>query len=154
MSLRVRRSFQRANWSFQNDFIAMFLEEYGKNPIKVIDNDTINLVKYLWKRYRWLAILFSLIYFIFMITTTLTIVWCYDGDSCEKFIDMGEVTNLLFFILIRVLMLSSYAFLILLETISVFSRRLAHFKSMYNIVDLLVLVGFIPILVLVLVDSS
>ena len=78
MALKVRRSFFTANWSFRNEFVYRFLVEYGKNPIKVIDNDTVDLVMYLWARYRWLAMLFSLIYFIFMITTILTIIWCYD----------------------------------------------------------------------------
>ena len=154
LALKIRRSFHKANWSFQNDFIARFLEEYGKNAVKVIDNDTINLVKYLWGRYRWLAILFSLIYFVFMITTILTIVWCYDADSCEKFIDMGEVTNLIFLIFVRILMLGTFSFLVFLEVISLLSRKVAHFKSAYNIIDFLVLAGFIPVLVLVIVDSS
>ena len=153
VELKVRRSYSTANWSFQNDFINRFLIEYGKNAVKVIDNYTINLVKYLWRRYRWLAIIFSMIYFIFMVTTILTIVWCYDADSCEQFIDLGTI-NLAFLISIRILMLSSYLFILFLEFISFTQNGLRHLKSFYNIIDLLVLVGFVPILVLVLVDSS
>ena len=126
---------------------------YGKNAVKVIDNDTINLVKHLWSKYRWLAIIFSIIYFIFMTTTIVTIVWCYDADSCEEFLGLGAV-NLAFVIIIRILMISSYLFIVFLELVSFISKGLEHLKSFYNIIDLLVLVGFIPILVLVLVDSS
>ena len=129
------------------------MEEYGKNPIKVIGNDSINLVKYLWQRYRWLATTFSIIYFIFMTTTMLTILWCYSANSCQEFVELG-VLNLPFLILTRILMLTSYIFLVFLETISIASKRLKHFGSFYNIVDFLVLVGFIPTLILILVDSD
>ena len=153
MPLVVRRSYFKETWSFRNPFIARFIDEYGKNAVKVIDNETVNLVVYLWQRYRWLAAIFSLIYYIFMVTTVITILWCYDGDSCERFIDFGPV-NLAFLIIIRVLMFASYLFLVFLEVLSLVSRRLEHVFNFYNLIDFLVLVGFIPAIVLVLVDSS
>ena len=153
VTLKVRRSFLKANWSFKNLFVLRFVDEYGKNAVKVIDNDTIHLVRYLWKRYRWLAVIFSIIYFIFMATTILTVIWCNDADSCEEFIDLGPL-NLAFLIIIRVLMFSTYLFLVFLEVLSLVSKKLDHVLNFYNFVDFLVLAGFIPIIILVLVDSS
>ena len=62
--------------------------------------------------------------------------------------------NLPFLIIIRILMFGSYTFIIFLELISFIHNRVQHLNSFYNIVDLLVLVGFIPIVVLVLLDSE
>ena len=88
-----------------------------------------------------------------MITTILTVVWCNDVDSCTNFIDLGSL-NLPFLIIIRILMFSTYAFLVFLEVLSLVSRKLEHVVNFYNFIDFLVLAGFIPIVVLVLVDSS
>ena len=88
-----------------------------------------------------------------MITTITTVVWCYDEDSCENFIDLGSM-NLPFFIFIRVLMFASYLFIVFLEILSLLSRKLDHVLNFYNFIDFLVLVGFIPTIVLVFVDSS
>ena len=97
--------------------------------------------------------LFALIYFVFMVTTIITIVWCYDGDSCKEFVDLGAL-NFPFLILIRILMLSSFVFTLLVELISVLSNKMGYLRSVYNFIDLLVLAGFAPVLALVLVDSS
>ena len=153
LDLKIRRSYHKANWGFRNPFVIKFLKYYGMNAAKVIDNDTKILVFYLWGRYRWLARIFSLIYFTFMTTTITTLVWCYDTGSCENFIDLGPM-NLPFLILIRVLMFSTYLFLVFLEILSIFSRGLKHFKYFYNKIDFIMLVGFIPAIVLVLAGSS
>ena len=62
--------------------------------------------------------------------------------------------NLPFLISMRILMFISYIFIVFLEIISFSSKGLRHFTSAYNIIDLLVLVGFIPILVLLLADQA
>ena len=123
LTLRVSRSFQKMDWSFKSQLVLRFIEEYGKNAVKVIDNNTISLVRYLWRRYKTLAIIFSVIYFIFMITTIITIIWCFDTDSCEQFIDLGPM-NLPFLIGVRVLMFSSYLVILFIEILSLLSRRL------------------------------
>ena len=100
-----------------------------------------------------MAIIFSIIYFIFMVTTITTVIWCYDEDSCENFIDLGPM-NLPLLIINWVLMFASYLFLVFLEILSLLSRKLDHILNFYNFIDFLVLVGFIPTIILVFVDSS
>ena len=91
-------------------------------------------------------------YIIFTINTYIGLIWCTDVDKCENFLKTGDVTIVLL-TANRVIMYTLYLIIFAFEVLVILKLGLPYFYNLYNFLDTLITILYLPMTILIFTDS-
>ena len=143
--LDIRRSAVHSEWAIQGRFCLKYLETFSIDPSKVLSNDSSLLIAYLWSKYFFISASLAIIYYIFVLSGILNLVWCYDVDICSDFLGLTLEEVYLYRIGFVFVTIFSYIIITVSELTVIVKNKLSHFQNFYNIIDSLIILGYWPL---------
>ena len=133
----------RSEWRISSPLVIELMEILSDAEEEVITSELKYLVLVFWKTNRFKLTVFSIMYWIYTIITTVIIIWCYKKEFCESITFGGLANAIIYFSLVAILVLD-YIFLLAYEFIVMFTQGKKYFASSDNYIDLMGYAAFIP----------
>ena len=158
-TVKYKRSSIKINWKISEPFIHQFLKKFQNSVPLVHETDLKYIITYLWRQYAVYAIIYAIIYVTFLLTVFFNVIWCKKADQCKLFFNASPGgsfdQNILYLMIItRFWMYTLYSIILIAELMVIYRNFKEHFYNIFNILDALVLIGFIPISIGLYFDSK
>ena len=134
-----------------SNFIRQFLRKMMENSELCATTQSKSIIIYLWRQYKIYAWLYAFMFITFAVNTFIGLIWCTNVDKCETFLNTGDFTIVLL-IINRVIMYALYLVIVFFEFLVIFKLGLGYFNNLYNILDSLILIVYLPMTILIFAD--
>ena len=132
--------------SIGDKFVNELFKTMQNNASFIVTSNLKIIINLMWNKYFIVARIYTFIYFLFAVSVFFEVIWCSDSDKCEQLVSEAPMV---YVILGKVVMLTTFAMIVFFETIVAFRNGVvSHFCTLYNFMDLVIFVGFFPIIIL------
>ena len=143
----------KGDYTLASRLVSSILKVMKFSGEEVVTSDMKGLVYTLWYQNRPLIMVNSFLYWIFTALVFFNLVLCRTGDECRDFI-YDSIIIYIVWIYLRIMMTLLWLFLVVYEIVIVRRKRFSHLKNFENKLDLVIYIGYLPVLIFSLIGTN